>query len=106
MSDAKVRFFTLDWEAATAASAQCFSFNCPKHDRRCENLIIAGRTDLKRDGQGQNGGIAQWDWDGNVETPTFHPSVNCGSCWHGFIVAGRCITTNKADEPEIARAHT
>lgn len=106
MSDAKVRFFTLDWEPATAVSAQCFSFNCPVRDRRCEHLIISGRTDLKREPQSQNGGIAQWDWDGNVEAPTFQPSVNCGRCWHGFIERGRCVSTAKADEPEISRTLT
>ena len=106
MSDAKVRFFTLDWEPATAATAQCFSFNCPSRDRRCENLIIAGRTDFKRDPQGKNGGIAQWDWDGNFDCPTFSPSVNCGNCWHGFIERGRCVNTAKSDESEIARVHT
>src|SRR5258708_29912033 len=63
MSDAKVRFDALDHLTAEPGKEQTFGFNCPKYDRRCEGLIIAGKTDLKRDGQGQNGGIAQWDWD-------------------------------------------
>jgi hypothetical protein len=40
-----------------------------------------------------------WGWDGNSESPTVTPSINCisekngkptGGCgWHGFITAGR-----------------
>lgn len=106
MSDAKVRFETLDYDPASPGQEQLFGFNCPLHDRRCEGLVIAGKTDLKRDGQGKNGGVAQWDWNGNRENPTFTPSVNCGSCWHGFIENGRCVSVSKADEPEIARHRT
>jgi hypothetical protein len=76
MSDAKVRFDSLDHLEAEPGKEQTFGFNCPKHDRRCEGLVIAGKTDLKRDPNGQNGGIAQWDWDGNRERPTLSPSVN------------------------------
>lgn len=67
MADAKVTFETLDYEPAASGQEQRFDFNCPKHDRRCGALVIAGRTDLPRDGQNRNGGIAQWDWDGNRE---------------------------------------
>ena len=91
MSDAKVRFDTLDYLEAEPGKEQTFGFNCPKHNRRCEGLIIAGRTDLKRDPQGKNGGVAQWDWDGNMVSPTFSPSINCGSCWHGYIRNGRAV---------------
>ena len=66
----------------------------------CSGLLIAGRSDIKRDGQGGNGGRPQWDWDGNREAPTFSPSINCGSCWHGYIRAGRCVDTAGKDEPE------
>lgn len=106
MSDAKVRFETLDYDRAEPGKEQTFGFNCPLHDRRCEGLVIAGTTDIKRDGQGQNGGIAQWDWNGDRERPTFTPSINCGSCWHGYIENGRCVSVPKIDEPEIARTRT
>lgn len=101
MSDAKVEFHTLNdaYDAAPGAE-QSFSFACPLAKRRCGNLIIAGRTDLKRDPQGKNGGVAQWGWDGNREAPTFTPSVNCGGCWHGYIERGRCVDTEKNDEPQ------
>ena len=51
--------------------------------------------------QGANGGRPQWDWDGNRETPTLTPSINCeGHCgWHGHIRNGRCVTTAGVDEP-------
>lgn len=98
MSDAAVRFHRLDDRQAAAGAEQSFSFQCPRHNRRCGDLVIAGRTDLKRDPQGQNGGVAQWDWDGNRAAPTFSPSVNCKRCWHGYIRAGRCVDQNGGDE--------
>lgn len=100
MSDAKVQFETLDYEEAAAGQEQRFGFRCPLRGHRCEGLVIAGRTELKRDPQGQNGGIAQWDWDGNRDKPTFRPSINCGGCWHGFIENGRCVSVQRTDEPE------
>jgi hypothetical protein len=106
VSDAKVRFDTLDHLDAEPGNEQTFGFNCPKWDRRCGHLIIAGKTDLKRDPKGRNGGIAQWHWDGNRDKPTFTPSVDCGGCWHGYIRNGRTVDTNGNDEPEIARVRT
>jgi hypothetical protein len=101
MSNAAVRFDTLDDLDAAPGQEQTFSFDCPKHKgRKCEGLVIVGRTDFKHDPQGKNGGIAQWNWDGNRETPTFGPSINCGGCWHGYIRAGRCVDVNGMDEPE------
>lgn len=102
MSDAKVEFETLDYDPAEPGKEQRFGFKCPKRGHMCGALVIAGRTELKRDGQNQNGGIAQWDWDGNRERPTFTPSINCGDCWHGYIRHGRCVDTSGSDEPEIA----
>lgn len=105
MSDAKVRFHRLneDGEAAPGQE-QTFSFDCPKHARRCFGLVIAGKTDLKRDGQGLNGGVPQWDWDHNRVTPNFAPSINCGKCWHGYIRTGRTVDCSNIDEPSIARS--
>lgn len=106
MSDAKVRFETVDYDPASAGQEQVFGFNCPKHDRRCEGLVIAGKTELARDPQGKNGGVAQWDWDHSRITPSFAPSINCGGCWHGYIVAGRARDCQGNDEPEIRRERT
>lgn len=103
MSDAKVRFFDDESpDAVSASKATTFSFQCPVHaGRRCGELHIAGRNPkLKRDPQGQNGGIAMWDFDGNETEPTFHPSIDCKRCWHGFIQNGRCVSVAKVDEPE------
>ena len=100
MSAANVKFETLDFDDASPGAEQRFGFDCPKHKgRRCEGLVIAGKSDLKRDPQGQNGGIAQWDWDGDRDAPTFRPSINCNGCWHGYIRNGRCVTTSGQDEP-------
>lgn len=29
-----------------------------------------------------------WKWDGNVERPTLHPSLDVHDVWHGYIRAG------------------
>lgn len=102
MSDARVTFDSLDELRVELGKEQTFGFNCPRRKgRRCEGLVILGRTDLKNDPQGKNGGIAQWRWDMDRGAPTFSPSVNCGTCgWHGYIERGRCVTTAKQDEPE------
>lgn len=102
MSDAKVQFETLDYDPAEPGQEQRFGFKCPLRGHRCEGLLIAGKTGVKRDPQGKNGGAAQWDWNGNREAPTFSPSINCGNCWHGYIENGRCVDTSKKDEPERA----
>ncbi len=89
MSEAKVTFHRLDSRDAEPGREQTFDFNCPKHPgRRCEGLIIAGRTGLKQDGQGKN-----------RERPTFTPSVNHTGCWHGYIRLGRTVDCNGNDEP-------
>lgn len=100
MSDAKVSFEKLDHEPAAPGEEQQVWFSCPKHKRTCGALVLLGKTTLKHDPQGQNGGIAQWSWDGNREQPTLTPSVNCARCWHGYIRKGRCVDVNGADEPE------
>lgn len=107
MSDAKVVFhshgprrFHHERGGVGEGLEQAFSFQCPKYDRRCGDLVITGRTELKRDGENKNGGTAQWDWDGNRDAPTFGPSVNCKGCWHGYIRKGRCVDTHDKDEPE------
>jgi hypothetical protein len=103
MAAADVKFYDEDWQPAETGKEQVFSFQCPKHKgRRCAGLVIAGKTDLKRDPNGKNGGVAQWDWDHNRDKPNFAPSVNCGGCWHGYIRAGRTVSTSGSDEPEPA----
>lgn len=102
MTAANVSFVTIGGAPAEPGKEQAFWFDCPKRGHRCGKIVIAGRTTLKRDGQNQNGGIAQWDWDGNRDAPTFSPSVNCSRCWHGYIRNGRCVDTNGTDEPARA----
>ncbi len=103
MSDAKVTFQDVRGDDCSPGQEQRFSFQCPKNRHsRCSSLLIAGRTDIPRDGQNRNGGRAQWDWNGNREAPTFSPSINCDGCWHGYIEKGRAVDCNKQDEPEPA----
>ena len=107
MSDAKVAFhryedshrWSRDRNSLPAGEEQAFSFQCPKHDRRCGDLVIAGKTGHAHDPNNANGGIAQWQWDGNREKPTFSPSIDCKGCWHGYIRAGRAVDCQGKDEP-------
>lgn len=91
MSHAKVKFYTHPSRNDECAPGQeaYFSFHCP-NGNECGLLPIAGKISFKRDGQNQNGGIAQWDWNGNREKPTFGPSIDCKTCWHGYIIDGQC----------------
>jgi len=105
MADAKVKFYDLAGiDPAPADKAARFGFRCPRGRGECQGLLIAGRTDLKRDGQGKNGGAAMWDFDGNAAAPTFVPSIDCkvggSSCWHGYIRNGRTVDCQGKDEPE------
>jgi hypothetical protein len=101
MSAAEVTFQTLDYKPAEPGKEVRFGFKCPKRPGgRCEGLMIAGRTNIKR-GPREQGGTPQWDWNGDRTAPTFAPSINCLDCWHGYIEKGRCLTTAKAEEPEL-----
>lgn len=102
MSDAVVTFSRLKEPEVPCAPGdeQTVWFRCPRHGHMCGPLIIAGRTGVKRDPHNKNGGVAQWDWDGDRDAPTLHPSVNCSSCWHGHIRKGRCVDVQGKDEPE------
>lgn len=102
MSAANVTFQTLGDEPATKGKEARFSFRCPMGNP-CEGLLIAGRSVIKRNGENKNGGVAQWDWNGNREAPTFSPSINCRGCWHGYIREGRCVSVEGVDEPEAVK---
>jgi hypothetical protein len=100
MSDAKVRFFNETKKGDCAVGSEVFfSFTCP-NGNTCGWLPILGRTNIPHDPQNKNGGKAHWGWDGNRESPTLTPSIDCGGCWHGFIENGRCVSVSKIDEPE------
>lgn len=91
MSDAKVRFDERHHDQE-GGPVDCFSFACPTvAGRRCFSLIIRSPS---------HGLRPSWEWDGNREAPTFSPSIDCKGCWHGYIRAGRCVTTAGQDEPE------
>lgn len=118
MTAANVVFLDLDGEPVAADvkptrfSFRCVRWNRDKHpsDRRetpCGGLLIAegphsAAHGIKRDGQGNNGGRPQWDFDGDRTAPTFSPSINCAQVcgWHGYIRAGRCVDTSGRDEPD------
>jgi uncharacterized protein DUF6527 len=116
MSAAEVLFLTLAGDPCPPGEKPArFTFRCVGANRgrdprvprsHCAKLLIAegphsAAHGVKRNGRNQDGGRAQWDWDGNRDAPTLAPSVNCESAcgWHGYIRAGRCVSQAGADEP-------
>lgn len=108
MSDARVRFLDrAGYPCPLGEKPTRFGIDCVNANKgrdpgllpvRCSNMIIAegphsAEHGIKRDGQGKNGGRPQWEWDGNRESPTFSPSLDCSKhCgWHGYIKNGRCV---------------
>lgn len=68
------------------------NFGCPMGHGNCGSVII-GRTKPAMK--------PSWQWDGNVDNPTLHPSINCLACnpnnpnekfggcgWHAWLTAG------------------
>lgn len=116
MSKADVQFLTITGAPCPPDQAPArFTFCCVNRNKNrhrmlvpelCGKLLIAGPHaaphGVPRDPEGLNGGRPQWDWDGDRAVPTFSPSINCDShCgWHGYLRAGRCVSTSGADEPE------
>lgn len=41
----------------------------------------------------QSPGRKGWEWDGNREAPTLTPSINILVKWHGYMTAGKLVTT-------------
>ena len=39
--------------------------------------------------RGAAGGDRVWGWDGNLDAPTFTPSILNPEVWHGHMIAGR-----------------
>ena len=88
--DGRFEYLDLDYEPVLAGTkpedVHRFGFRCPraKVDARfpmCTGLNLRGR--------GHDITNKSWTWDGNIEQPTFTPSINCGHCgWHGHIRAG------------------
>lgn len=105
----KVEFLTIEsGPCPDGEKPQRFTFPCIRLPEvsgsvnRCGMLLIANAGhSIKRDGQGNNGGRPQWDWNGDREKPTFAPSINCGKhCgWHGFIEKGQWRDSNEPPIP-------
>lgn len=91
----KVEFLTMSGSACPPdQNPQRFTFRCiRKPEENCANLLIADAGHgIPRDGKNEHGGRAQWAWNGNRDTPSFTPSIDCrcdGGCgWHGYIEGG------------------
>ena len=77
-----------------SVAAHCL-FVCP-NAKRCA-VFLGPEFEMRRN----ENEPCVWKWDGNVESPTLTPSVNCiatkdgkptGGCgWHGHITAGEFV---------------
>lgn len=116
MSEAQVQFLDIEGEPCKPNEKPArFTFRCVRwnqgrdprlHANTCGELLIAEGPHsiphgIPRNGQGENGGKPQWDWDGNKLRPTFAPSINCEKVcgWHGYLRNGRCVDVQGRDEP-------
>lgn len=82
---------TLGGVEGYAATANLL-FVCP-NGKRCG--ILLGPKHVDRSSPDR---LPVWAWDGNMERPSIHPSIDCievkdgkptGGCgWHGFITSG------------------
>jgi hypothetical protein len=90
---ANVKFYDAsNSKEVSAKDAVRFGFTCPRGRGACYGLLIAGRTNLKRSPKGGDGGVPMWDLkDDTPGKETFHPSINCKDCWHGYIRNGQCV---------------
>jgi len=39
----------------------------------------------------------KWEWDGNRETPTVKPSINCGGCCHFTLTKGKVVIASDSE---------
>lgn len=56
-----------------------FWFVCPGQCKSISAIALRPVVD---------GSAQSWEWDGNAEAPTLHPSINHVGCWHGWLKAG------------------
>lgn len=68
------------FEIETSAKGQRrFWFVCPGPCKTIAPIALRPVVD---------GSSQSWDFDGNMEAPTLHPSINHVGCWHGWLKAG------------------
>jgi hypothetical protein len=62
--------------------ADTLDFVCPRSGKYC-GFIAIGYPD-------KPASTPSWQWDGNLESPTLKPSINCisGCGWHGYLTNG------------------
>jgi hypothetical protein len=95
-SDAPIGTFDIEMGGVTGYAATAhIIFVCP-NARRC--AVLLGPTFVDRSEPGRQ---CVWGWDGNADSPTLTPSINClaekdgkptGGCgWHGHITRGEMI---------------
>lgn len=65
-----------------------FAFQCRMHpNNMCSvNVRNAGREVPNK----------TWTLTGTKDAPTLEPSINCKDCWHGYIMNGVFLKTDRA----------
>lgn len=96
-ADDQFEFLDVGYQApADESRIARFGFRCPRGRGWCTGLLLTTPAGFQR----APGGPSVWDWDGNIDAPTFKPSINClsqdkggrplGGCgWHGYIEGGK-----------------
>jgi len=68
-----------------ADKAGRLAYACPRTGEPCGEIIIGDRHKPDR-------GSPTWQWDGNLESPTLTPSINCrGGLWLAWLAARRRV---------------
>lgn len=72
-------WLALNWDPCPEGERPSrFGFQCPRTQRMCSGLLIAGTVVngvTLQTGKGNK--PACWDWNGDRVKPTFRPSINC-----------------------------
>ena len=80
---------------STADQVHRVAYRCRSNPKSLCSLNLRGR--------GHDIPQRSWSWDGNVDHPTFAPSINCqmdGCGWHGFIEGGVYNDQHHQPEPD------
>lgn len=77
------------WKDITRAGVCCRGIFARYPDGSAVHLPVRPVPDTLKD---VNGGHS-WGWDGNEDNPTLTPSVHITGCWHGWVRAGRMVST-------------
>lgn len=79
------RDWNTDKPTEDPTKAESMEFVCPRTGKKCGEILV-GYPDKPPH-------HPSWHFNGDIEKPTLHPSVNCtGGCgWHGWLKEGKWV---------------